>query len=78
MEGGMDAGMGAKPGTGKAVSTGGVTRRRPVAAPAANGDERREQRRDGVDGSLVINSKFQNAVCKISFSPSISPQMKNF
>ena len=46
--------------------------------PAANGDERREQRRDGVDGSLVINSKFQNAVCKISFSPSISPQMKNF
>ena len=56
----------------------GAARGRRPRRPAANGDERREQRRDGVDGSLVINSKFQNAVCKISFSPSISPQMKNF
>ena len=37
MQGARDAGMGAKPGTGKAVSAGGATRRRPVAAPAANG-----------------------------------------
>ena len=34
-------------------------------------------RGDGGDGSLVINLKFQNAVCKFSFSPSSLPQMKN-
>ena len=56
----------------------GAARGRRPRRPAVNGDERREQRRDGVDGSLIINSKFQNAVCKISFPPSISPQMKNF
>ena len=33
---------------------------------------------DEGDGGLVNNSKFQNAVCKISFSPSTWPQMKNF
>ena len=32
---------------------------------------------DEGDGGLVNNSKFQNAVCKFSFSPSSWPQMKN-
>ena len=35
--GARDAGVGGKPGAGKAVSVGGATRRRPVAAPAAIG-----------------------------------------
>ena len=46
VEGARDAGVGVKPGTGKAVSAGGATRQRLVAAPAANGNERREQRRE--------------------------------
>ena len=43
-----------------------------------DGDERREQREeDGGDGIPVNNSKFQNAVCKFSFSPSSLSQIKN-
>ena len=49
MEGARDAGVGAKLGTGKAVSAGGATRRRPVAAPAANGVfTARNREEDGV------------------------------
>ena len=47
MQGARDAGMGAKPGTGKAVSAGGATRRRPVAAPVANGDFTARNREEG-------------------------------
>jgi len=33
---------------------------------------------DGGDGIAVIRSKFKNSFCKLNFSPSIRPQMKNF
>ena len=33
---------------------------------------------DGVDGSLVINSKFKTPVRKLYFSPYSKGQMKNF
>ena len=53
-----------------------ATRRFDEVTRGGAGDERREL--DGGDGIPVNNSKFQNAVCKFSFSPSSWPQIKNF
>ena len=62
---------------------GGTTRgrlggqRRRTDATRRRGAGRREVG-DGVEGNFVINSKFKIQICKLNFSPSSWPQMKNF
>ena len=59
----------------------GTARGRPAVDAGAwrrHGKIQRGERRYGGDGNFVINSKFQIPVCKLSFSPSSWPQLKNF
>ena len=66
-----------KPGACGAGLARGTARGRPVATPAhgrRHGEKQRRKRDgDGGDGSFVNNSKFQNPICKLSFSPSSWP-----
>jgi len=56
-----------------------VTRRFDEATRGGAGDETATNGvRDGVDGSLVNNSKFKTPVRKLYFSPYSKGQMKNF
>ena len=74
-EGGLGENMGREGGLAR-----GAARGRPVAAPAANAVTASKQRvrRDGGEGKIVINSKFQNPFYKLKFSPLSWPQTKNY